>query len=90
MVEAGKTAFIIDIVSNINKNEDIVLRVMSTIGANAIFAERFALSIYQDTFERTVKATLPLPEKTDLNFKVISTNTNAVASISIQLLVLDN
>jgi len=89
-VEAGKTAFLKFVFTNINKNEDIELELLSTIGDGKIFSTRFFLTIYQSSIVSEVVLASPFTEKSDLKLVAVSTNTNAKAVAALQFYVFDN
>jgi len=90
-IPAGKTGYFVFFYEEISKNEDIRFNVRRTDGANGIFRTIITSALYQSQFGVPLKAPVdPLPEKTDLKVECVSTNSAAVATIYIQLVLVDN
>jgi hypothetical protein len=90
-VPAGKTAFLLNLFEEINKNEDVVLRYKITRGTNGIFRTAFKSSVYQSNVDIPIIFTQsPLVEKTDVKVTAISTNAAASPSTIMQLIEVDN
>lgn len=90
-VPLGKTAILISFFNDINKNEDCHFYMRRTAGDDGIFKTMFTSSVYQSEFGMNVNGgSEQLDEKTDLKITCVSSNTNAIATIFAQLLVIDN
>jgi hypothetical protein len=89
-VPANKTAYLMFFGANINKNEDIEVHFLSTIGDDGIFALGGLLSVYQGTVINPIVLPGRIIEKTDVNIMAKSTNTNAIAAITSQYILVDN
>jgi len=89
-VPAGKTAFLVFVYSNINKNDDGEVMLKSTLGDAGIFSIRFPLSLYQNSVVSPVSLAPSFPEKSDLNLVATATDGDAKISVALQFIVRDN
>jgi len=90
-VPAGVTAFPIFVYEEINKNEDVVIEYQITDGTSQLFRTLFLSSLYQNTNSISFAASpIPLPEKTDVRIRAVSSNAVAAPSIIVQFLEVTN
>lgn len=89
-VPAGFTDHLVFVFSGINKNEDLDIRLMSTIGDAGVFSTRFRINLYQNTVPSPVVIPATFTEKSDLKLIAKSTNTNAVGSVALQFVRTEN
>lgn len=78
-VQAGVTAYVVNPIANINKNEDIEMQFKTTLGNNGIFYLGLPLSVYQSSFALPLVLKVPIPEKSDTKLVSKSNNTTAQA-----------
>lgn len=88
-VPAGKQALLTFVYSNINKNEDARITMLSTAGTETVFTMRFVLSVYQNTVVGPIAQPALFAEKSDIVFKAISSNVNAEVVLAAQFVLQD-
>ena len=89
-VPAGKTAFIISVIEEINKNEDVTLEYRRTTGTNGVFITRAKSSIYQSANKFNFQLYNGIVEKSDYRVTAISNNASASPFVFFELLEVDN
>lgn len=90
-VPAGKTGYIITVSTSSRKGKDAVISLGFTNGTNNLFANKFPIATYQNSFVVTLDAPLgPFPEKTDIKAICATENVNTEVQISYQVLLVDN
>lgn len=88
-VPAGKVASLVLVYTNINKNEDAEIKLLSTLGDGEIFSQRFAISVYQDSVVGPIPLPAPFIAKSDIKVQAKSSNTSAKVSVALQFVVED-
>jgi len=89
-VPAGKTAYLISILEEINKNEDVTLEYRRTVGPSGIFVTRGKSSIYQSANKYNFQLYNSIPEKSDYKVTAISNNASASPFTFIEILEVDD
>lgn len=90
-VPAGKTAFLIQGYSTIQKGKDADISIFTTNGTDGIFFKQVPISIYQNSINFTFRAPIgPIFEKSEAKFLCETENNNTNVTASVQLLVIDN
>lgn len=90
-VPAGTTAYIVNVYTEINKNEDVVVEYKATIGTDGIYSVYLISSIYQNNNQVQFRAgSTGLVEKSDFKQMVKSTNAVATPSLLIEILEVDD
>ena len=89
-VPAGKTAYCVTILEQINKNEDVNLEYRRTTGDNKIFKLVANSAIYQSSNFYAFQVSNSLSEKSDYKITGLSTNALAAPYIFIELIEVDN
>lgn len=88
-VPAGKTAYLIYGITQLGKNFDITIggRVRSFGG---VWFNRFPNELYQNTTAIEFRVPLAVPEKTDLEWRVIAGSAGSSISFQVQFILVDN
>ena len=89
-VPAGKTTYLIAILEEINKGEDVVLEYRRTVGDSGIFITRGKSAIYQSSNRYNFTLFNALPEKSDYKVTAVSSNALAAPFTFIELLEVDD
>lgn len=89
-VPAGKTTYLISILEEINKNEDVTLEYRRTVGDSGVFITRGKSSIYQSANKYNFQLYNAISEKSDYKVTAISNNASAAPFTFIELLEVDN
>jgi hypothetical protein len=90
-VLANKTAYLINIVSNTRKNNDVNFRSLARFFGEEGFLTLGAISNYQGSFVLSLRDTpLLIPEKTDVKIIAKSDNNNAFVAVQTTFIFIDN
>lgn len=89
-VPAGKTAYCVTILEQINKSEDVDLEYRRTTGDNKTFKLVANSSIYQSSNFYPFQVSNSLSEKSDYKITALSSNVDAAPFIFIELIEVDN
>ncbi len=89
-VEAGTTAFLLQLIGFIPKNEDVELLVRYMLFGTNTWRSLSIADMYQSNIPVELSAIESFPEKTDLRLEGSSTNSAQTVSMAMDLLIIDN
>ncbi len=89
-VEAGKTAYLLELIAFIPKNEDVELNVRYLLFGTNTWRSLSRVDMYQSNTHVPLSAIPSFPEKTDLRVEGKSTNSAQTISTTLGLLLIDN
>lgn len=89
-VPSGITSYLFNIITNVNKNEDVEVRLKRTFDGTNIFIPGTSLSVYQTTTNNDYPVNPEFREKSEVKLVAKSSNTSAVVFAEMQFVEVDN